>query len=108
MFWYSYVAWFFAGAFLVNSVPHVVQGISGNKFQTPFATPRGVGEFLRHRQCNLGLCQSGDRQRACAPHLARAIAAVAALPHGACRCALALALHLARHFSSVRSGPPHP
>jgi hypothetical protein len=42
--WYSYIAWFFAGAFLVNTIPHVVQGVSGNKFQTPFASPRGVGE----------------------------------------------------------------
>jgi hypothetical protein len=33
-----------AGAFLANGVPHFVQGICGNKFQTPFARPRGVGE----------------------------------------------------------------
>ncbi len=42
--WYYYVAYFFAGAFLANSVPHVVQGICGNTFQTPFASPPGVGE----------------------------------------------------------------
>lgn len=27
-----------------NGVPHFVQGICGNKFPTPLATPRGVGE----------------------------------------------------------------
>ena len=42
--WYGYLAHFFAGAFLANGVPHFVHGVSGNKFQTPFATPRGVGE----------------------------------------------------------------
>src|ERR1700720_1720054 len=41
MIWFG---WFFAGAFLTNAIPHVVQGICGNRFQTPFASPRGVGE----------------------------------------------------------------
>src|SRR5258706_14281882 len=44
MAWYVYVAWLFAGAFLANAIPHTVQGICGNRFQTPFASPRGVGE----------------------------------------------------------------
>ena len=39
-----YIAHFFAGFFLVNGVPHFVQGISGNSFQSPFARPPGVGE----------------------------------------------------------------
>jgi len=39
--WYGYLAHFIAGAFLANGVPHFVQGVCGNKFQTPFATPRG-------------------------------------------------------------------
>ena len=30
--------------FLVNGIPHFVQGVSGNKFQSPFASPPGVGE----------------------------------------------------------------
>ena len=42
--WYFYLAWFFAGAFLTNSLPHLAQGLSGNRFQTPFASPPGVGE----------------------------------------------------------------
>jgi hypothetical protein len=44
MLWYDYLAHFVAGAFLANGVPHFVQGICGNKFQTPFARPRGIGE----------------------------------------------------------------
>jgi hypothetical protein len=43
MQWYNYLAVFFGGAFLANSVPHFVQGICGNKFPTPFAKPPGKG-----------------------------------------------------------------
>ncbi len=43
MKWYHYVACFFAGLFLANTVPHFVQGVSGNSFPTPFATPPGKG-----------------------------------------------------------------
>jgi hypothetical protein len=41
--WYHYVAWFFGGAFLVNSVPHFTNGVSGRPFPTPFASPPGKG-----------------------------------------------------------------
>jgi len=44
MAWYAYLAYFFAGVFLVNGVPHFVQGISGKKFPTPFASPPCKGE----------------------------------------------------------------
>ena len=108
MAWYAYIAWFFAGAFLANSVPHIVQGVCGNKFQTPFASPPGVGEssaivnvvwgFL-----NLGIggvlvhfFHSGEM-----PPPWEAL--VVALTGG-----LAISLHLARHFSKVRSAAPHP
>jgi hypothetical protein len=43
MNWYHYIACFFAGMFLANTVPHFVQGVSGNKFPTPFAKPPGKG-----------------------------------------------------------------
>jgi hypothetical protein len=43
MHWYDYVAYFFGGAFLANFVPHFVNGISGRKFQSPFADPPGRG-----------------------------------------------------------------
>jgi hypothetical protein len=42
--WYVYVAHFVAGAVLANAVPHFVHGISGERFQSPFASPPGVGE----------------------------------------------------------------
>jgi hypothetical protein len=41
--WYDYIACFFAGMFLANAVPHFVHGISGDRFPTPFAHPRGKG-----------------------------------------------------------------
>lgn len=44
MEWYIYVAHFLAGAFLVNGIPHLVNGVSGRRFQSPFASPPGVGE----------------------------------------------------------------
>jgi hypothetical protein len=43
MNWHEYPACFLAGAFLANVVPHYVQGISGNRFPTPFANPPGKG-----------------------------------------------------------------
>jgi hypothetical protein len=39
----SYIACFFAGAFLANVVPHFVHGISGDRFPTPFSHPPGKG-----------------------------------------------------------------
>jgi hypothetical protein len=44
MQWYHYVAYFFSGAFLVNAVPHLVNGLSGRGFPSPFASPPGKGE----------------------------------------------------------------
>ena len=43
MRWYHYVAYFFAGAFLANAIPHFVNGVSGHPFQSPFAHPPGEG-----------------------------------------------------------------
>jgi hypothetical protein len=43
MEWYNYLAIFFSGAFLSNAIPHFVNGISGDKFPTPFAKPPGKG-----------------------------------------------------------------
>ena len=41
--WYHDVAYFFGGAFLANAIPHLVNGISGSPFQSPFASPPGRG-----------------------------------------------------------------
>ena len=40
---YHYIAYFFGGAFLANTIPHLVNGISGRPFQSPFASPPGQG-----------------------------------------------------------------
>jgi hypothetical protein len=44
MSWTIYLAHFFAGMFLANGVPHFVNGISGRRFPSPFASPPGRGE----------------------------------------------------------------
>lgn len=41
--WYFYLAYFFAGAFLTNAIPHFVSGVCGRPFPTPFASPPGKG-----------------------------------------------------------------
>ena len=41
--WYHFIAYFFGGAFLANTIPHLVSGISGSAFQSPFASPLGQG-----------------------------------------------------------------
>jgi hypothetical protein len=41
--WYHYVSYFFGGAFLANTLPHLGNGISGRPFQSPFAKPPGQG-----------------------------------------------------------------
>jgi hypothetical protein len=43
MNWLDLVAWFFGGVFLTNAIPHVIAGMMGEPFQTPFASPRGEG-----------------------------------------------------------------
>jgi hypothetical protein len=43
MRWYHLVSYVFGGAFLANTIPHLVNGISGSPFQSPFASPPGEG-----------------------------------------------------------------
>ncbi len=43
MRWYHYVAYFWGGGFLANTLPHLGNGISGHAFQSPFSTPPGEG-----------------------------------------------------------------
>lgn len=37
------LALFFAGAFLLNAIPHLTAGALGQGFPTPFAKPSGIG-----------------------------------------------------------------
>lgn len=41
--WYHYLFAFLSGVFLMNLVPHFINGVTGNHFPTPFANPPGVG-----------------------------------------------------------------
>lgn len=43
MDWLSLISYFFGGAFLSNAIPHVVSGMMGRPFQSPFAKPPGQG-----------------------------------------------------------------
>jgi hypothetical protein len=43
MRWYHHISYFFGGVFLANALPHLGNGISGHAFQSPFASPPGVG-----------------------------------------------------------------
>jgi len=42
--WYFYLLELLSGLLLTNGIPHFVQGLSGHRFQSPFASPPGVGE----------------------------------------------------------------
>jgi hypothetical protein len=43
MNWLHLVSYFFGGIFLANAVPHLVSGMMGRAFQSPFAKPPGEG-----------------------------------------------------------------
>jgi hypothetical protein len=43
MAWYHGVSWFFGWLFLVNALPHLLSGMMGGPFQSPFAKPPGEG-----------------------------------------------------------------
>jgi hypothetical protein len=43
MSWLPYVSHFFGGAVLTNAIPHLVSGLMGRPFQSPFAKPPGKG-----------------------------------------------------------------
>jgi hypothetical protein len=43
MRWYHWVSYFFGGAFFANAIPHLVSGVTGHSFPTPFSLPPGEG-----------------------------------------------------------------
>lgn len=95
------VANFFAGTFLFNAVPHLVAGLQGSWFQTPFAKPRGVGESsamvnLVWGTANLVLALL---LAAFSPLVIGFNAGFAAAVAGA----LAIGIYLAWHFGNVRN-----
>ena len=105
--WHDYLAHFFAGAFLANGVPHFVQGICGNKFQTPFASPRGAGEFSATVNVIWGWFNfiiGGALLRIFFPPLPPPPGDSIATALGV----LVAALWLSHHFGKVRNSAPHP
>jgi len=105
--WYYYLGHFLAGAFLANGVPHFVQGICGNKFQTPFASPPGVGESSAIVNVLWGwfnFIVAGALLRYFFPPLPPPISGSVATTLGV----LVAGLWLARHFGKVRNHAPHP
>jgi len=103
MLWLDYLAYFFGGAFLANVVPHFVAGVSGRPFQSPFASPPGVGlssstlnvvwAFINLIVAWLLLARVGDFDL-------RTLDDAAAFGLGA----LLLALFTARRFGSINGG----
>ncbi len=108
MNWLHLVSYFFGGIFLANAIPHLVSGMMGQPFQSPFAKPPGeglssstvnvlwgdfnavVGYFLVVRVGNFDLRALGD---------------VLALALGV----LLISLFSARHFGQFHGGncPEH-
>ena len=40
---WHFISYFFGGCFLCNTIPHLVNGVMGRPFQSPFAKPPGQG-----------------------------------------------------------------
>ncbi len=43
MKWYNYLAALAGGFFTANIIPHLVKGMTGQEFPSPFGVPSGVG-----------------------------------------------------------------
>lgn len=101
--WLSLVSYFFGGAFLANAIPHVVSGMMGRPFQSPFAKPRGQGfssstvnvlwGFFNTVVSYMLVCRVGDFDL-------RSTADVVAFGAGA----FLIALFLARQFGRFNGG----
>jgi hypothetical protein len=95
-----FVALFFAGAFLCNGIPHIVAGLQGMPFPTPFARPRGIGNSSPLVNFLWGLFNLlvGGWLWAAYPVRPGPFPGFAALVLGA----LAIGVYLAVHFGKVR------
>ena len=109
MVWAFLLSYVCGGAFLANAIPHVVSGMMGRPFQSPFAKPPGEGlssstvnvvwGSLNLAVAYLLVCCVGEFEP-------RDTADIAALGAGA----LLIALFSARHFGRLNGGnqPGHP
>ena len=103
MMWYHAVAYFFGGLFLTNAIPHLVSGLMGRPFQSPFASPPGEGLSSATTNVLWGVfnlvvgyllvCRVGTFSLRRTPH-------VVALGLGV----LAISLQLAHHFGRFHGG----
>ena|SRR5579863_2847153 len=98
----SFLALFFAGAFLLNCIPHLAAGTLGQELPTPFAKPRGIGfssplvNFAWgtfNLVIGLVLLELHPVPDIFSPEAAALLAGF-----------VLLGQHLARHFGKVRSG----
>jgi hypothetical protein len=107
MEWMHDLAYFCGGLALINTVPHLVSGVTGRPFQSPFAKPHGEGlssstvnvlwGFANLLVGYLLVCRVGDFDL-------RSTSDVAALGLGM----LALALFMARWFGRFYGGNSPP
>lgn len=103
MLWYHCIAFFFGGAFLANALPHLINGISGIPFQTPFAKPSGEGlssstvnvvwGFVNLAAAYVLICRVGTFSLLTTSHVLAAAAGF-----------LALSVLMARHFGRFHGG----
>ncbi len=106
--WYVYGLTFIAGAFAVNAIPHTVQGICGNRFQTPFASPPGVGESSALMNVIWGAVNVAIAGALLDYFLPPGFPPPASLWIAGFLGALITALWMSSHFSKVRNTAPHP
>jgi len=100
------LAAFFAGIFLINSIPHLVSSLRGEAFPTPFAKPSAVGFSTPLANFAWGIINGvvGYYLLTLAPPMA---------PFGLAFClfaagAIIMGLYLVLHFTRVRQDmPPH-
>lgn len=101
--WHYLMSYFFGGMFLANAVPHLVSGMMGRPFQSPFAKPPGEGfssstvnalwGFFNLAIGYLLVCRVGDFDLRDGPD-------VAALAVGI----FLIAMFAARHFGRFNGG----
>jgi hypothetical protein len=100
---HHYLLLFFGGALLMNAVPHLVSGVLGRPFQSPFAKPRGEGLSSSTVNVLWGFANLG------LAYLLLVRLASVDWDNGwdaavICLGALALALFAARHFGRFHGG----
>jgi hypothetical protein len=103
MSWLHLISYVFGGAVLTNAVPHLVSGLTGRPFQSPFASPPGEGlssatvnvlwGFFNFAVGYLLVCRVGDFALG---HTADVIAFGLGM--------LAMSLYAARHFGALHGG----